>query len=110
MQKFWKQIIFILVTRLNTSRTPFFVRGMTEFFSFFLLSHPQGRAEAATKFINQMNEIQPNLFSMVFGGVLLKEIHLFIGSPDRRKVIAAFSSLLMDTPLFQQSTDFLPLW
>ena len=84
LQKFWKQIIFILVTRLQTNRSPRFTRSLTEFFSFFILSHPGGRADAATKFIGQMNEIQPNLFSMVFGTVMLSGINLCVGAPDRR--------------------------
>jgi len=100
-----KNIITMLLTRLQTARTDIFAYYTVYFFTFAMAIKVDGLTPDFL--IGSVEELQPNLWSQLLGGVVIKELPKMLPK-DRKVVIIGLtrmltqSSVMLTQPAVQQ--------
>ncbi|KCV72577.1 hypothetical protein H696_00168 [Fonticula alba] len=98
--QFAPTVLLILLERIQSNKTPVFVRLFGGVVSRFIVAKP----DSFQVIVSAFNTIQPNLFYMVLNSVLLAE-EASAGLPIDRKVAAvALAYLIARSPLFFEPT------
>ncbi|KAI8868448.1 Cse1-domain-containing protein [Ramicandelaber brevisporus] len=87
-----RNIFVLLLTRLQTSKTPKFSRGFVHFLAIMLL-HPTVPS-AAEKTAAAVNEIQPGIFGQLLAGVVIPDIPNILANAHRKMVVLGYLELL----------------
>eukprot|EP01137_Pigoraptor_chileana_P025247 Opistho-2@94433 len=101
---FLKQVFILLFQRLQSSRTPKYVRGLLVFMS--LLAGTHGPAIL----VETVDGIQPRLFAMVAQSLYINEVQKVSGSTERKICAVGMTKILTESPFVSQYFDLWPLF
>jgi exportin-2 (importin alpha re-exporter) len=91
-------VLEVLLNRLNTARTPKFVRILILFLSIYVV------VRGAHDLITRMNNRQPGLFMMLLGRVWLPNMQKITGELERKTCVIALAKVLCDCTELQADT------
>jgi len=93
MDALWRQIFTILFRRLTNNKTTKYMKCLIIFFSVFLLKH------SVQALINLVEVLQPGMFNMVLGRIIVPEL-CKIGQSERRLVCVAWITVLVEPSVY----------
>ncbi|OLL26294.1 Importin-alpha re-exporter [Neolecta irregularis DAH-3] len=108
LQPYIKQIVILLFTRLNASRTEKFTQRFA--LLIYLLMALEKPGFGPNFVIASMDEVQPGIFGQVFENFVLPETQKIHGSLERKTTSIGLTRLLVESEAMQAGGPYAELW